>query len=160
MKSRVTNNGMGGFLCPPGHPMLTHSVETDLHRRPENRGGCSLEYAVTAPEIEESTKAVCRTLLNTWAANKPALNSPAVKDWIRQCLGYFKGCYNFQPENETGWHAGHLTIDSDLDPMEHADHHAGVHLIRRYYPEYQPCRLDFLRAYWGQKPGKTRKAAP
>ena len=53
-------------------------------------------------------------------------------------LGYFRGCFNFHPENESGWHAGNLTIDSDVDPLEHADFHAGVHLIRRYYPEYQP----------------------
>jgi hypothetical protein len=30
-------------------------------------------------------------------------------------------------------------------------------LIRKYYPDYQPSRLDFLRAYWGQKPGRKKK---
>ena len=67
-------------------------------------------------------------------------------------LGYFRGCFNFHPENETGWHAGNLTIDSGVDPLENADFHAGVHLIRRYYPEFQPTREHFLQAYWGSKP--------
>ena len=36
-KGHIIMEGMGGFLCPPTHPMLTKSVETDLRRKPENR---------------------------------------------------------------------------------------------------------------------------
>ena len=67
-------------------------------------------------------------------------------------LGYFRGCFNFHPENEEGWHAANLTIDADADPLENADFHAGVHLIRQYYPDYQPTAADFTAAYWGKKP--------
>jgi hypothetical protein len=157
-KGKIVKEGMGGFLCPPGHPMHEYSVQTDLRRRPENRTSMSLDYATESPMLDADTRAAARTLLATWEVNKPPLKSAAVKNWIRQVLGYFKGCFNFQPENESGWHAGNLTIDSDVDPLEHADCHAGVHLIRKYYPDYQPARLDFLRAYWGTKPGKKEKA--
>jgi len=158
-KGNIVNRGMGGFLCPPGHPEHDHCVETDLRRKPENRSSMSLGYAVDSPMLDDATKAAARTLLATWEANKPPLTSPAAKDWIRQVLGYFKGCFNFEPEKESGWHAGNVTIDSDIDPLENAACHCGVHLIRKYYPDYQPSRLDFLRAYWGQKPGKKKAKA-
>ncbi len=156
-KGKIVNRGAGGFLCPPKHPEHDYCVETDLRRRPENRGSMSLSYAVDSPTLNADTRAAAKALLDNWAAYKPALTSAEVRDWVRQVLGYFKGCYNFTPENETGWHAGNLTIDSDLDPLANAAFHAGVHHVRRYYPDYQPSRLDFLRAYWGQKPGCKKK---
>jgi hypothetical protein len=151
-KGRIVMEGMGGFLCPPTHPMLTKSVQTDLRRKPENRTCMSLEYAVDSPMLDPATRAAVRTVLKTWKRQKPALDSPTVQEWILQVLGYFRGCFNFHPENETGWQAGNLTIDSGVDPLENADFHAGVHLIRRYYPEYQPTRDHFLQGYWGSKP--------
>ena len=159
-KGKIVESGMGGFINPPGHPEHDWHVETDLRRKPENRSAMSLSYAVDSPMLDGATKAAARTLLNTWEANKPALNSPAVVDWIRQVLGYYAGCFNFQAEenNERGWHCQNLTIDSKVDPLENADFHAGVHLIRKFYPDYTPCRLDFKRAYWGTKPSRKKKA--
>jgi hypothetical protein len=140
---------MGGFLCPPGHPMHTASVETDLRRKPENRGCMSLEYAVDSPMLDDATRAAARTVLAAW--QKPALDSPEVREWILQVLGYFRGCFNFTSRAD-GWHADQLTIDSKKSPLKNADFHAGVHLIREYYPEYKPTRADFAGAYWGKKP--------
>ena len=51
-KGRIIMEGMGGFLCPPTHPMLTKSVQTDLRRKPENRTCMSLEYAVDSPMLD------------------------------------------------------------------------------------------------------------
>lgn len=28
--------------------------------------------------------------------------------------------------------------------------HAGVHLIKKFYPEYKANETDFKRAYWGK----------
>ena len=160
-KGKIVRHGTGGFLCPPGHPMHDHCIETNLRRRPENRGGMSLEAAVTCEWLDDATQAAARTVLAIWERTKLPLTDKTVVDWIRQVLGYFKGCYNFRFNSEdktwdeAGWHAGNLTIDSDLDPMDHLDHHAGVRCIRKYYPDYQPERLDFLRAYWGKKPRRT-----
>ena len=151
-KGAIVQEGMGGLLCPPGHPMLTQSVETDLRRKPENRSRMSLEYALESPGLDAATRAVVRTILATWERLKPPLDSPEVREWILQVLGYFRGCFNFHPENEAGWHAANLTIESDADPLEKADFHAGVHLIRQYYPDYQPSAADFTAAYWGKKP--------
>ncbi len=157
-KGRIAGNGMGGFLCPPGHPTHKSCVETDLRRRPENRGSMSLEAAVECEYLDDATKAAARTLLRTWEHNKPALESPEVQEWILQVLGYFKHCFNLTPEKETRWHANNLTIDNALDPMERAECHAGVHLIRKYYPDFQPTAEHFAQAYWGQKPGSEKTA--
>jgi hypothetical protein len=151
-KGRIVHEGMGGFLCPPTHPMHTASVETDLRRKPANRGRMSLEAAVESTSLDAATRAVARTILNTWERQKPPLDSAEVREWILQVLGYFRGCFNWTPDVEGGWHAANLTIDREHDPLKHADCHAGVHLIRKYYPAYQPTAADFAGAYWGQKP--------
>lgn len=147
-KGRIVMEGMGGFLCPPTHPMHTQSVETDLRRRPDNRGRESLEYAVDDDSLDDATRAAARTVLNSW--KRPPLDSPEVREWILQVLGYFRNSYNFSGDEE-GWRADRLTIRS-VDPLENAGHHAGVHLIWRYYPEYTPSANDFAQAYWGKKP--------
>ena len=142
MKGRIINQGMGGFLCPPGHPMHTHSVETDVDHRPCFRGGMCLESAVDCKWLDAATRSGAMNLLNQW--NLPLAEA---HEWVLQVLGYFKGCYcrgnGAQPED---WHAGNLLIGSEAGPQT-VDHHAGVRLIRRYYPEYQPTDADFAEAY-------------
>jgi hypothetical protein len=145
----VTGNGMGGFLCPPTHPMHTQHVETDLRRRPENRGRESLEYAVEDETLTNATRAAARTVLNSWKA--PPLDSEEIRGWVLQVLGYFRGSYNMTLTEE-GWHCDKMTFDHELDPMDHIENHAGVHLIRKYYPDFTPTREDFEQAYWGTKP--------
>jgi len=146
--------GMGGFLCPPGHPMHTCHIQTDLRRRVENRGCMSLD-AIDCDYLDDATRAQARQLLDKWRVlDRLALDAPEVQEWILQVLGYFQGCYNLGDPNEPEeWHVTNLAIRQEsFDPLEHADHHAGVHLIRKYYPEFQPTADHFARAYWGQKP--------
>jgi hypothetical protein len=128
-RGRIVAEGMGGFLCPPTHPMHTHSVELDLRKRPEHRGSMSLEAAVDAEWLDDVTRNAARAMLAKW--ERPALDSAEVQDWIAQVLGYF----NLRTGGE----------HSD-------DEHAGVLLIRRYYPEFVPTEADYARAYWGKKP--------
>ena len=146
-KGKIVITGMGGLLCPPGHPMLTQSVQTDLRRRPQNRGGMALDYAVKSPMLDEATREAARKALASW--KKLPLDAPEIQDWIRKVLGYCRDCYNLDPDNESGWHIKNLTIDTDRDPIEYADCHAGVHMIRQYYPEYKPLRKHFREARWG-----------
>jgi len=146
-KGRIVNGGMGGFLCPPSHPTYSQHVETDLNRRPEYHGGMSLETAIDCDWLDNATRAVARTILNSW--KRPALESPEVQEWILQVLGYFKGCYcrgdGAEPED---WHAANLAINPENRTV---DEHAGVHLIRKYYPEFTPSEEHFQQAYWGSK---------
>lgn len=150
-KGKVVMRGMGGFLNPPTHPEHTQSVETDLRRKPENRGSMSLSAALECEYLDSTTRAVVRTVLNSW--KRPALDAPEVQDWIHQVLGYFKGCYR-KPGNtsDNAWNVDQLDTQGTANPMKRIDDHAGVHLIRKYYPEFTPTAEHFSAAYWGTKP--------
>lgn len=149
--ARIVSSGQGGFLDPPEYPTHTHHVQTDLRRRPENRGSMSLAYAAEdAPWLDPDTKRQAKALLDKWKSNRPALDSQKVQDWIHQVLGYFKNAYAKTFEGPQRWNVSNLVYD-DRDPVVNADLHAGVHLIRKYYPEFVPTQQDFARAYWGTR---------
>lgn len=144
----VTDSGSGGFLNPPGHPEHTQSVETDLRRRPENRGRMSLSGAVTADYLPPVIRGRASGILKRWA-NENAGTEPDAA-WVAQVLGYFRNCYRnpAAPEGQE-WHAGNLVIDRDRDPMAEPADHAGINLIRQYYPGFQPTAEHFASAKWG-----------
>jgi hypothetical protein len=148
--SRIIQTGMGGFLNPPGHPEHKLFVETDLRRRPENRGGTSLSAAEVCEYIDQETRTEAARLLADWEHSKPPLDTPDIRDWVAHVLGYFRNCYIGMGDRP--WDAANLRIMPDADPLLNADIHAGVHFIRQFYPEYQPTAADFEAAYWGQKP--------
>ena len=144
-----TRRGMGGFLNPPGHPELTSSVETNLRRRLENRGSMSLSYAAECDYISPAVRAEAKRKLAEWSANRLAIDSNEVQAWVRQVLGYFKGCYrNPDRSGVQQWNASELIIDN-RDPLANADDHAGVRTIRHYYPEFTPTAEHFAQARWG-----------
>lgn len=148
---KIVNEGMGGFLCPPNHPMHKFSVQTG---RRDNPNGCySLEAVAECSWLSPSIKGRASGILKRWQAEKLPLSDPLVQDWVRNVLGYFKGCYKVQTkQGEPSWNVSDLRILPDIDPILNADLHAGVRLIRQYYPEYQPSPDDFKAAYWGTKP--------
>ncbi|HEY5657143.1 MAG TPA: hypothetical protein VIY27_05095 [Myxococcota bacterium] len=153
VSARVTYRGMGGFLNPPTHPEHHLHVETDLRRRPENRGGMSLSAAAECDYIDPRARAEAQRRLAKW--EPLPIDDPAIVDWVHQVLGYFRGMYQglrgpVPPGTE--WHVENLFSDPERDPVQSADSHAGVHYIRKFYPEYMPTAEDFAGAYWGTKP--------
>lgn len=148
-KGRIVNKGMGGFLNPPNHPEHDFSVETDLRCRKENRGGMSLSAAVDCDWLDSATRQAARVVLAGW--ERQPIDSPKVAAWIRQVLGYFKGCYRNAAAGDRQWDADKLIINQEANPLNWnwVDDHAGVHLIRKYYPEYVPTQEDFDTAKWG-----------
>jgi hypothetical protein len=152
-KGKIVREGMGGFLNPPGHPEHFYSVQTDLRRRPENRGSMSLSAAAECEWLDDFTRQQAKNKLESWEA-KP-LTDPEVKEWVYQVLGYFKRCYRNPDHSEPQcWYADKVVItDHPRDRGLGINDHAGVHLIRRYYPDYEPCEEDFYQAHWGKKNG-------
>lgn len=150
--ARIIQSGMGGFLNPPTHPAHHYSVEQgEAGKRWKPTGCMSLEAATNDTWIDPEVRRKAQELLETWQA--PPIESPEIREWISQVLGYFRGCYQgLEKLGEASWHASNLLIDGDLDPMDHVDQHAGVHLIRQYYPSFTPTAGDFEQAYWGTKP--------
>ena len=148
---RIVQRGMGGFLCPPLHPEHTHHVQTHLEQRHANRGGMSLTAAAECDELDELVRETAKYLLAMWSRNRPPLKAVAVREWVREVLGYFRNCYrNPKLAGEVAWHAQHLDIDPKRDALTHAADHAGVHHVRKYYPEYEPKAEDFALARWGK----------
>ena len=136
----IVNKGMGGFLNPPTHPEHDRSVQG-------KNFSMSLTGALEADWLTDHTKLKAKTILDAWEP----LRLDLVKDWIYQVLGYFHDCYVGQDEQgNASWNADKLRI-AKIDPMLNIDLHAGVHLIRKYYPEYVPIKEDFDNAYWGTK---------
>ncbi len=149
--AKVAHNGQGGFLDPPEYPSHEYHVQTDLRRRPENRGSMSLDYAAAeAPWLDPETKREAKALIDKWKKSRPPLDSTKVQDWIHQVLGYFKNAYRKLDGGAQEWHVSNLVFD-DRDPVENADDHAGVHLIRKFYPEFTPTHEDFQRGHWGKR---------
>lgn len=144
---KLVKTGMGGFLNPPMHPEHSFSIQStygDTFCMP-------LSSAAESDWLDPKARGIAKRLLAEW--RKPALDSEAVQDWIAIVLGYFKGCYVGQnSKGEPSWNASDLRIDSTVDPVLNADLHAGVHLIRKYYPEFVPTVEHFAGAYWGTKP--------
>lgn len=154
MKGTLRNEGMGGFLAPPTHPEHEWSIiEVDGRKNPDNLSASSLTGAL-GPESgwDGFTRGAAKGKLRSW--QPLPIDDPAVQDWIRQVLGYFRGCYcNLRVPEPERWRADAVLIDN-RNPLENAEDHAGVHLIRGYYPEYMPTAEQFAEAYWGMKPTK------
>jgi hypothetical protein len=149
--ARIARNGQDSFLDPPEYPTHEYHVQTDLRRRPENRGSMALTYAVEeAPWLDPETKSEAKALIDKWKTRRPALNSQKVQDWIHQVLGYFKNGYRNPSAGAQQWHASKLIFD-ERDPVQNADDHAGVHLIQKFYPDFSPTQQDFAHAYWGKR---------
>ncbi|MEN6367756.1 MAG: hypothetical protein ABFC88_13170 [Thermoguttaceae bacterium] len=151
-KGKILQEGLGGFLCPPDHPMHT------CHVKAARCGDMSLDAALECKRLHSETKATVRSILAKWEQEKRPLDAAETREWILQVLGYFRGCYcrgdGSRPED---WHAANVVINGIVRPNKVGreatiDRHAGVHLIRQYYPDYQPTADDFDAAHWGEKP--------
>jgi hypothetical protein len=152
------DHGMGGFLNPPGHPEHTMSVSRRYANGREY--GCSsltnfLEDAHPWIGNDAAVRANIRGVLKRWEDSKPALETVAVQEWVLQVLGYFRHCYRNPSLNAPEcWHAQHMIMGETqariMDLLE--NDHAGVHHIRKYYPEFQPREEHWRGAYWGTKP--------
>ena len=151
-RGRLIPGSAGSFLTPPGHPEQRFVIETDLRRKPENRTHLNLSSAVDDEWLEPGARAAARKALADWEKNKPSLDHPAVEEWVRYVLSYYRGSYATRgTEGAERWNVSNLEFDQELDPVENADRHAGVRMIRRYYPEYNPRVEDFAPGGYGQK---------
>lgn len=142
---KIVNSGMGGFLNPPTRPEHSYSVRS-------LRGDTfcmSLTAAVSDKWLDEKTRKQAGELLSRWIA--PDINSPKIQAWIRQVLGYFAGCYVGQDKvGNPSWNVSDLRISKETNPTLNADTHAGVHFIRKYYPNFIPTAEHFAQAKWGK----------
>ncbi len=136
-------SGCGGFLNPPTHPEHTMSVRSKFG----DEFVMSLSSAVAEGWLDGATRRAAREILAGW--ERPPIDRADVVEWVAQVLGYFRNCYRRGGSGETAWYVSNLSVEPEADPMENIEDHAGVHCIRKYYPEFTPTREDFDRAHWG-----------
>ena len=143
---KIVNEGAGDSLNPPTHPehnQSVHSVYGDTFIM-------SLSHAAESKWLNDETRFQASNILTKW--KEPELESPSVQDWVFQVMGYFRGCYQGKDKNGAGsWNAGNLLISKELDAIQNQDIHAGVNLIRKYYPNFKLEQRHVDAAYWGSK---------
>lgn len=140
----------GCFLEPPNHPSYKWEVS-------DRDCLMSVQSVLENPkQFDNDTVERVKQLMSSW--EKLPIDHPEVQTWIHEVLGYFKNCYvnqvmHYVNKDDKAWNASHLYI-LNIDPLfphNMVDEHAGVHLIRKYYPDFTPTEQDFKLAYWGQK---------
>lgn len=136
----ISDTGMGGFLDPPGYPTHTHSVYGSLNGRRVDDMMC-LSSAAEAEYIPEDIRSKAQALLDGW--QPPALESPEVQSWITQVMAHLASMYRAvdvpEPECWHGWRMRVIRVDPLSPEAPPISEHAGVHLIRRFYPQWSPA---------------------
>lgn len=128
--ARIVNKGFGCFLNPPTYPEYSKSVFFwDI--KPEFGQYCCLSYAVDWNRLEDNIKQAAKQILDTW--QKPDINNPDIQKWILKVMKTYKHLYRGLDGN---WAWSDLLKDKQYDPVINQDSHAGVHFIRKYYPEF------------------------
>lgn len=127
----VRGSGMGGFLCPPGHPNLFFTVVGAATARKlagDPHTMMSVDSAAKDDSgVPDEIRRQARELLET---------TPLVRSerWERNVYGYFRNSYSPDGENRNVQH----TLRQG--PPEH---HLGFLCVREYFPDAEP-RLDLI----------------
>lgn len=122
--------GSGGFMCPPGHPAHTKSLQSLRGKR--ELSTFSLMFAVEDDYVPADVKAQVRKLL----AEAELVESEL---WVRNVYGYFSRMY----VPESGERAAGGLVQADPDELP-AERHAAVACIREYFPDHAP-RVDLIK---------------
>lgn len=123
-------DGMGGFLCPPGHPNLTHEVQ-EMAGNHRVTGMMALDTAATTDYVSEGVRRAAQRMLDNATLRES-------DGWVRMVYGYFRNMY--RPE---GGSADVSNLVHDPSNSLPVDRHAAVAFIRQYFPEHV-ARVDLI----------------
>lgn len=144
------NKGAGSFLEPPFSKTHQFGIVAGYDHGNGYQEYASIEYYLNNENVPNSAKRQIKSIIGK--EEKPPIDDPAIQEWILHVLGYFKSCYVGQDkQGNFSWNASDLVIEKNSDPVLNANNHAGVHFIRKYYPDFMPTQEHFDKAYWGQK---------
>ncbi len=127
--------GLGGHMCPPGHPNHTHSIIEYAGPRSTREVGC---YAVSAAATRTGVPAPIRAAARKLIADAHLVASEL---WIRSVYGYSAGTYH--AESGEGDYSGLVYQYKHPGVAFPPERHNAVALIREYFPEHEP-RLDLI----------------
>ena len=136
---RIVNEGMGGFLNPPGDAEYNWSVRSVRSGR-DNYS--SLRYALTEPYYVSIKADIERKLVE----NPPQFTT----DWEQQVYAYFRNCYS--PDGtERNVSVCVITSPWYNCPRFNPRFHLAYLHIKKFFPDYEP-NLDLI-----DNPGKWGK---
>jgi hypothetical protein len=131
---------------PPGHPMHAAHIAYEGYGEVPLSAPFDVDDPIIVPE---SDRKLAELALATWDANKPPLEAPEIQQWILAVLGYYEAHYANRTFKEPQcWAPIYLLYDTRRDPMAYIEHHAGVHFVQRFYPDFIPTHEHFKRAKW------------
>lgn len=163
--------GMGGFLCPPGHPNHFYSVHGYSGGRvkpvsgPDIMAGLDLLIQDEYGDVPPAIKADAKLIMDDAKLKCSEL-------WLRSVYGYFRNSYspdgvnrNVSDAISTGkfycqcgqefwgatgldYHLEHGPITGGphyeaAKPLPPAEHHLGYLCVREYFPDHE-IRLDLI----------------
>lgn len=136
----LVDEGMGGYLNPPGHPEHTYSIQG--FRGGHEVRGISLREALD-DEYAGSIRGAAKNLLNKWSKGRPA--APP-EEWVKQVYIYFQHCYSKNGTNRSetdcityGKFWGNAEQEKDANPY----FHLGFLFVNEFFPAHGP-RLDLI----------------
>lgn len=132
--ARIISGSTGSFMDPPTYPTHYYAVETELERRPENRGTMSLDYAAECDYIDPAIRERAAEMLQAWHDAPPLIDQRNIQLWIRRTFAYFGNCWRNPEAADREWHAGKVIISKDLTGP--ADDYAPIHWVRKYFPDF------------------------
>ena len=153
------HGGSGSFLCPPGHPALTHSIYGWGSKSASTRTGPdgasyigSIDSALEAetdPLMRDDNLAVLAPLVRQLHTDADLVCS---EGYLRHTYGYFRNCYSLDGQDRNASRAvipPALPADAtDEQKAERArmyppERHLAYLTVKQYFPEHQP-RLDLI----------------
>ncbi len=149
-RMRVVAGSGSSFLCPPGHPMLTHHIADGPARNPSLIAG--LDYALK--NEYNDVPATVRAQVAEMYAESHLVRSEL---WERMVYGYFRNCY--APEDGDR-NVSKAIIPRGDEPIPPAERHLAYLTVREHFPDAEP-RTDLIESGgdYGTKPcakcGKT-----
>jgi hypothetical protein len=180
--------GSGGFLCPPGHPNLSYSVEGYYGGRVKPVSGpdliAGLDYLIRDEygDVPATVKAHAGQIMRD-------AELACSEKWLREVYGYFRNSYSPDGVNRNVsdaissskvhcrcgaefWnrrglesHLSRLTTAETYDHFEIAtpkpppEHHLGFLCVREYFPDHE-IRLDLIENPAATRPGYGAHSCP
>jgi hypothetical protein len=129
----LANDGMGGFLNPPGHPVHTYSILE--FRGGHYTGSIDLSYAAICEYLPLRVRLRAKNILKHWQAGIIDEN------WVASVYNYFRHCYSkdgISRDVNNCITYGRFWDNADQEQNENPRHHLGYMYVKQFYPDHEP----------------------
>jgi len=129
----LVNDGMGGFLNPPGHPEHAYSIQE--FSKGHEVGSYSLSAAMSESWMPSKVQIKAKWILKRWNAGAPD------EAWLATVYNYFRHCYSKDGNNRNVNDCvtyGKFWDNAEQEENEDPTHHLGYLFVKQFYPDHKP----------------------